>query len=57
MQLESSQNSENSDVDVSLIEINLALTYEQRIQKHEEARQLMEDLLTAGRVLRNETPR
>jgi len=41
-----------SDVDLSLIDINLRLSVEERIQRHDEAAQLVEDLLKAGEAWR-----
>jgi hypothetical protein len=41
-----------SEVDLSLIDINLRLSVEERIQKHDEAAQLVEDLLKAGEAWR-----
>lgn len=42
--------------DISLIRLNLSLSYEQRIEKHEDARELLEELRAAG-VRANEKPR
>jgi hypothetical protein len=35
-------------VDISLLLLNLSLSYEQRIERHEDARELLEELRTAG---------
>ena len=42
---------ENSQIDVSLIDASLSLSYEDRIDAHESARVLMEDLREAGKKL------
>jgi hypothetical protein len=39
---------ESVSIDVSLIEHMLSLTYEQRLEAHEAARQLVNDLYLAG---------
>lgn len=50
------KNDENwrDDVDISLIKINLRLSYEERIQKHEDARQFAQELKNAGRCLKQD---
>ena len=45
---------ENGEVDISLIMINLRLSYEERIKKHDDALRFMQELKNAGRTLRQE---
>lgn len=40
---------ERAGFDLSLVDSNLRLTYEERVERHEAARLLMEDLRRAGR--------
>ena len=39
---------ESDGVDLSLLLLNLSLSFEQRIEKHEDARELAEELRKAG---------
>ena len=45
---------EDGEVDISLIMINLRLSYEERIKKHDDALRFMQELKNAGRTLRQE---
>ena len=44
------------EIDVSLIEHTLCLSHEERIEAHEAARQLVNDLQEAGREYRAKQP-
>jgi len=46
-----------SDIDLSLIELNLRLSIEERIRKHDEAARFVEELMKAGKVYRDAQPR
>lgn len=46
-----------SDVDLSLLQINLKLTYEQRIQKNDDALNFINDLRKASQGLNHATAR
>jgi hypothetical protein len=46
-----------SDIDLSLIELNLRLSVEERIRKHDEAARFVEELMKAGKVYRDAQPR
>ena len=48
---------EISDVDISLLQINLRLTYEQRIQKNDDALNFINDLRKASQGLNHATAR
>ncbi len=43
---------ETKGIDLSLVEHHLRLSYEERIEAHESARQLVDDLQEAGRQYR-----
>lgn len=43
----------DSGTDLALLLLNLSLTYEERLRRHDEALRLAEDLREAGRRLRN----
>ena len=47
----------DSGIDLSLLLLNLGLTYEERLRRHDEALRLAEDLREAGKRLRNAKPR
>ena len=53
---ESEAREDATDVDISLIELNLRLSHEQRIQKHHNALQFVQELKMAGRVLGHAKP-
>ncbi len=53
---QANQDHEIHDVDISLIAINLRLSYEQRIQKHDDALRFMQALKNAGRFLTHAKP-
>jgi hypothetical protein len=44
---------DQSDIDLSLIELNLRLSIEERIRKHDEAARFVEELMKAGKVQRD----
>jgi hypothetical protein len=43
------------EVDIALLRHNLSLSYEERIEKHEDARELLELLRTAGERAREKS--
>ena len=48
---------QTTDVDISLLQINLRLTYEQRIQKNDDALEFINDLRKASQGLNYATTR
>ena len=42
------------DVDISLIEFNLSLTYEERLNNHQKAFEIIQEILLARKVLYGE---
>jgi hypothetical protein len=52
LRIEATHVADESAIDVTLIDHNLRLSHEERIEAHESARQLVEDLQEAGREYR-----
>jgi hypothetical protein len=48
---------EQSDIDLSLLELNLRLSVEERIQKHDQAARFVEELIKARKVHLDAQPR
>lgn len=44
------------EVDLALLDLNLRLTVEERIRKHDEAARLVEELSRAGKMWRDAKP-
>ena len=50
------EDARRAGIDLNLLDVNLALTYEQRIERHESALELMQALRKAGAEHENTAP-